>query len=380
MDFFSFNLENLLQYDNEWCKKMGFFNPYVDPFKYHFSPKIPTLDKKAYDKYQEHNWVYDKLLIARSQGIQCGELEELKKTKTNEIDYPIFIKPRWGHKSASSKNCYKIKNREELDTYLVLNEMMWSEFIDKTEGMTDFILLNGKIMHQITYEYSDVQNGFSDVWKYISPENKAPVKIVQWVQSNMGGYTGCINVQYRGDVIIEIGLRLSRGGAYIISTENKALLDNINNIVAKGIWDYSIEDEMNFKPYYSFKCFTNANIVYLFPQYVIDIFVRTYGVRPFYEYYFEPVGKEGMVFFQFLHDDFEVGLKLKNDMETVFTTCQYFFILFATIIITFVIISKNFKLGFILSLVLIFLIMTRYLNPLCINQNLYKVHKHLKNV
>lgn len=376
MDFFSFNVENLLGYDNEWCKKMGFFNPYVDPFKYHFSPKIPTLDKKAYDKYQEHNWVYDKLLIARSQGIQCGELEDLKTIKV--IEYPIFIKPRWGHKSASSKNCYKIKSKEELDQYFVLNEMMWSEFIDKTEGMTDFILLNGKIMHQITYEYSDIQNGFSDVWKYISPENKPHVKIIQWVQSNMGGYTGCLNVQYRGDVIIEIGLRLSRGGAYIISTENKALIDNINNIVSKGVWDYSIENEMGFKPYYSFKCFTNANIIYLFPQYFLDVFVNAYGVRPFYEYYFEPVGKDGMVFFQFLHDDFKTGMRLKNDMEMVFTLVQYFFILIA-VIITYIII-KDFRLGILILIIFVVLIMTRYLNPICINQNLYKVQKQLRNI
>jgi hypothetical protein len=378
MDFFSFNLEKLLDYDSKWCKTMGYFNPFIDPFKYHFTSKLPTLDKRAYDRYQEHNWVYDKLTIAKTQGIRCGELEELKKTKQNDIEYPIFIKPRWGHKSASSKNCYKIKDRNELNKYFILNEMMWSEFIDKTEGMTDFVMLNGKIMHQITYRYSDIQNGFSDVWKYISPENKPPIKIIQWVQTNMNGYTGCLNIQYRGDVIIEVGLRLARGGAYIISTENKALIQNINNVITNGSWDYLIDKEMYFKPFYSFKCFTNAPIIYLFPQKILDFFVNRYGVKPFYEYYFEPVGNDGIVFFQFLHGDFKEGVQLKNDFELSFSILQYIFIgLVAGI--TYLLIT-NLNYGLILLIVFLFLLMTRYLNPICINQNLYKVQKNLRNV
>ena len=37
----------------------------------------------------------------------------------------------------------------------------------------------------------------------------------------MKGYTGICNVQYRGKIIIEVGLRCARGGAYILNTKNK---------------------------------------------------------------------------------------------------------------------------------------------------------------
>ena len=39
---------------------------------------------------------------------------------------------------------------------------MWSEFIDGTEGMTDYITVNGRIVWQLTYIYSDEQQGFAD--------------------------------------------------------------------------------------------------------------------------------------------------------------------------------------------------------------------------
>ena len=68
---------------------------------------MPIFDGKAYKRYPQHNFVYDKLWIAKSQGLKGGKLENLRgKEKT--MTYPIFIKPRWGHLSASSKNCFKI--------------------------------------------------------------------------------------------------------------------------------------------------------------------------------------------------------------------------------------------------------------------------------
>ena len=36
---------------------------------------------------------------------------------------------------------------------------------------------------------------------------------------------------------------------------------------------------------------------------------------PFYEYYFEPTGKRSIIFFQFLHEDFEKGMKTKKQLE-----------------------------------------------------------------
>ena len=105
----------LVKYDNNWCKLMGFFNPYTDPFDTLFIKKIPMFDKQAFNMYPKYNFVYDKLWICQSQKINCGTLQSI--TKDSDIQYPIFIKPRWGHLSASSKNCFKINSYNEISKY-----------------------------------------------------------------------------------------------------------------------------------------------------------------------------------------------------------------------------------------------------------------------
>ena len=84
MSIFSFFLNN----DVEWCEFMDYFNPYEDPFDHILSESIPIFDKMAFEKYPEHNFVYDKLFIAKSQGIMCGKLENIK---TKNLKFPIFI-------------------------------------------------------------------------------------------------------------------------------------------------------------------------------------------------------------------------------------------------------------------------------------------------
>ena len=84
--------------------------------------------------------------------------------------------------------------------------------------------------------YSDKQNGFSDDWKLVSPALTPPVNVVEWVNINMTEFTGIVNAQYRDAKIIEIGLRLARGGAYIISTQNEALIKNGIKRVANGLY------------------------------------------------------------------------------------------------------------------------------------------------
>lgn len=366
--------KTIVKYEIPWCNMMGFFNPYSDPFRHFISKNIPDFDNQAFYKYKEHNFVYDKLWVARSQGMMCGELKNLQQNEN--ITLPIFIKPRWGHETASSKNCFKIKSWDELNSHRNTPDMMWSEFIDAKEQMTDYILLNGTIVHQITYVYSESQNEFIDDWKYISPDNKPIPKITDWVNNNLTNFTGAVNVQYRDDKIIEVGLRLARGGAYILSTKNESLITNINNVVDKGFWDHSIPTENYFfTPFYSFKCYTQAPVIYIYPQYVIDYIMKKYGAMPFYEYYFEPSGKDGMVVFQFMHNDFNTGMQAKRHIETIITFAQYMFILlFISCLIIF---YFNKIIGLIMLIVVILLFNTRFLNPLGTQYQEWKAIKQM---
>jgi len=305
-------MHRMKEIDHTYSSWLGIFNPY-DTFPYKLSKSIPQFDSQAYRSNPQHRRVYDKLFVVQSQHVPCGELEDLRGQ--TDIPYPIFIKPRWGHKTASSKDCYKIKSYEELVPHFRKPHMMWSTFIKAKEGMTDFILVNGEIVYQLTYVYSEQQYGFADVWKYVSSDNVPPSDVVQWVNKHMAGYTGPLNVQYRDTLIIEVGMRFARSGMYIESTENKPLVDAINRMWETKTW--TVREEIRIQPFYSFKCWSPIPVLCLIPQHVLDIIMNRFGAMCFYEYYFEPTGRHSTVFFQFLHRDFNTGMRLKRLIETL---------------------------------------------------------------
>ena len=378
------NKKNLDNFDNIYSKIFHIRNPWEKSFKYRLEFSIPVKDGQAFKKFPEHRFFYDKLYIAKSQSLKCGTLDDLieKENCNNSIvDYPIFIKPRYGHKSGTSKNCYVVKNCDELSKYSDLKEMMWSEYLKENEGMTDFILENGRIVYQISYKYSETLNVFSEEWKYISSENKPPPIVIEWVNKNNRNYTGCLNVQYRGDKIIEVGMRLSRSGMYIMSTNNKDIIESINNLHLTKTWDYNADSKAYFEPFYSFKAWSPIPVYYIPPQYLMDFIMRITGCE-FHEYYFEPTGKKGVVFYQFNHKNFEKGMLIKNFLEKMILMMQILILISFIIIIYLIIAGKNKFISkkkiIIFIALIIFLYSTICLNSPIILNTMYKNQKQFR--
>ena len=368
--------KKILSNEEKWCDILKLHNPYSDNWNTLISKKVPDFDIQAYRRYKKYKFVYDKLWVAQSQGIECGTLESLKN-EDKLPEFPIFIKPRWGHKTSSSKNCFKIKDENELSKYLdKINDMMWSEYVAEKEQMTDFMLQQGQIMHQITYVYSSEQNGsIADEWKYIGPDSRPPQAINTWISNHLSGFTGVCNIQYRGEKIIEVGLRLARGGAYIYCTHNELLIRNINDLVETGNWNYLSHEELAFTPFYSFKCYISLPVVYIYPQYVMDTIMKLGGCMNFYEYYFEPSGNIGMVGFQFMKRDYNKGMMIKRVVETLLNFAQIFFYLMI-VLLAIVYVFKR-KYFFTIGFVVLFMYLSRILNPLSIHNNLLNAQKQM---
>jgi hypothetical protein len=370
---YEFILNRIKKYDKKWCKLMNYDNVYISAFKYPLTAMIEPYDIGAYKKYPEYNHVYDKLWVAKTQNMKCGRIELI--TEESDITYPIFIKPRWGHKTASSRNCYKIKTYEEIKKYQKLQNMMWSEFVDGTEEMTDFILIQGKIVYSITYKYSDAQHGYIDEWKYISPNNNCPDNIIQWVETHMKNFSGPVNIQYRKDKIIEVSLRLARGGAYIQATQNKALIENINKAVDIKVWDFSNEENIDFKSFYSFKSYTTSPLLYILPYNITKNILKSFNCDDFFEYYFEPSGNDGMVFLQFINKDFKKGMACKHFFENIVSLINYIFIFTFVACVIFIYLGIHKKYFFIIFTILCVLFTTQFLNPIDIHVKLNKAKK-----
>ena len=111
-------------------------------------------------------------------------------------------------------------------------------------------------------------------------------------------------------------------------------------------------------------------IVYVWPPHILDIIIRSQTSRPFYEYYFEPVGNEGMVFIQFMHDNLEEGLKIKKRIEWLFVLTQICTIILIILTILVLFSKWSFKYYFVVIMILLYL--TRFLNPINTSYTLYK--------
>jgi hypothetical protein len=189
----------------------------------------------------------------------------------------------------------------------------------------------------------------------------------------MKEFTGIVNIQHRDAKIIEVSLRLARGGAYLLSTENPALITNVNNIFLKKEWNHHVEKDMQFKPFYVYKCFTTLPIVYVWPQKIIDGFMEKRSAKPFYEYYFEPVGKSGMVFFQFMDDNFERGMQTKKEMEELFNKSQI--VAYVLIALAILLLLSQWSYRYFFFFIVLLLFLTRLFNPIMVNYKLYKAQK-----
>ena len=355
--------------DKAYCKLLGIFNPYT-AMPNRLDSSFPRYDGTAFKKNPRYNFVYDKLFVAQSQGMQAGELDELRP-KDTPIDYPIFIKPRYGHMTASSKYCYKIKSREELDKHFEKEHMMWSEFVNDTEGMTDFVVVDGQIVYHLSYVYSDKQYGFADVWKKIDPSLNPPSEIVEWVLKYFTGYTGPVNVQYRSKSIIEVGMRFARSGMYIESSGSKTLVDDINEMWKTKVWPNHRPEDYVFKPFYSFKCWSQMPVLYLIPQHILDVIMKSNKTMPFYEYYFEPTGGLNTVFFQFLHHDFEQGMRVKKIVERLSLVFNVLILLLLLVGILYALFTGCFSILY----VFLFLYLTNFDNSLIVVIHQFKNQK-----
>ncbi len=101
--------------------------------------------------------------------------------------------------------------------------------------------------------------------------------------------------------------------------------------------------------------------------------MNNYKCKPFYEYYFEPVSKNKLCFFQFIHNDFETGMKVKKILENIFKLSQVFFIGF--FLITILALLYNKAIGKILLIIFIILYSTRLLTPLNTQRSTFKMYK-----
>ena len=163
---------------------------------------IPTDDMLAYRLYPDHNWIYNKLLICKTQGLEHGP-HGLVPSK-----FPVFSKPIYNLRGMGIGTRI-INNLDELE-YHCLPGHMWMPLLEGEHVSSDVVVINGEPVWWRHAIGRPLGGSAFDYWAILAqPQPDIEAYCGQWLQSNLRSYTGIVNLETISSKIIECHLRLS---------------------------------------------------------------------------------------------------------------------------------------------------------------------------
>ena len=163
---------------------------------------VPVKDYDAYQLFPKYRWIYNKLTIAEIQGLTCAPHGVIPTS------FPVFSKPIFNLKSMGAGSRILHNYQEYLDNYSPGH--MWSELLDGEHISTDLAVLYGKVVWLAHTRGHPMPGGTFDRWD-INVEIPCEHEryLIQFVETNLEGYSGMLNAEMIDGRIIEAHLRFS---------------------------------------------------------------------------------------------------------------------------------------------------------------------------
>ncbi len=163
---------------------------------------VPADDPEAWAWNPKHRWVFDKLQLALSQGLDAGPHGLTPK------HFPVFSKPifNFGGMGAGSRVIASASAYAHHST----PGHMWMPLLDGPHISTDMAVVDGDVAWIRHATGRPTSGGMFDYWTVHAdamPDHEARLRL--WAKGNLGGYTGIINAETIGGTIIDAHLRFS---------------------------------------------------------------------------------------------------------------------------------------------------------------------------
>lgn len=164
--------------------------------------RIPTEDADAWAWYPQHKWVYNKLSIAESQGLECGP------HGLEPPAFPVFSKPVFNMRGMGAGSRVLRTRREYLANQRPGH--IWMPLLTGEHVSTDVAVVSGAAKWWRHAIGVPLEGGMFDHWIVLAagrPEIEAWCG--DWLRRNLPDYTGMVNVETIGARIIEVHLRFA---------------------------------------------------------------------------------------------------------------------------------------------------------------------------
>jgi hypothetical protein len=190
---------------------------------------IPTDDTDAFKFNPRHRWIYNKLLVARSQGLESG-LHDLAPPR-----YPVFCKPVTNLKGMGTGSCV-LQDERDYREYCTPGKF-WMRLMSGEHISTDWAVVRGETSW---WRHTLGIPGIAGTFDYWMIQARARPRLESycrsWIRTYLPDYTGMLNIETIGGRIIEAHLRFADqwpdlyGGAW---------LDAMVRLYQHHVWDFS---------------------------------------------------------------------------------------------------------------------------------------------
>jgi hypothetical protein len=197
---------------------------------------IPTDDFDAWPWYPKHNWIYDKLRIAQSQGFTSGPHGVMPPA------FPVFSKPITNLKGMGVGSRVVSSEKEMLACSTPGH--FWMPLLEGPHVSTDCAVVKGQVKW---LRHSTGVPGPEGTFKYWTlhademPEVATYLKA--WVSKYMAAYTGMMNFETIGGKIIEAHLRFADQWCDL---NGKGWIEAMVRLYADGTWDYEEQRRVGY--------------------------------------------------------------------------------------------------------------------------------------
>ena len=166
------------------------------------SANIPTEDCDAWQWYPAHRWIYNKLAVALSQKLEAGP------HGTPPTRFPVFSKPIFNLKGMGVGSRV-LNSQAEYDSHYTPGHF-WMTLLEGRHVSSDVAVVDGKPHWWRHVTGKPAGGGTFDYWTvHAEPDAVIESHCGAWIESNLAGYTGMLNLETIGGKIIEAHLRFA---------------------------------------------------------------------------------------------------------------------------------------------------------------------------
>jgi hypothetical protein len=160
---------------------------------------IPTDDPETWAWNPKYAWVFDKLRLALSQGLDAAPQGMTPQR------FPVFSKPIYNFGGMGAGTCVLADITDY--TQNAAPGHMWMPLLAGSHVSTDAAIVNGSVVWMRHTTGRPTTHGMYDYWTvHALPNSELQHSLTIWISANLTAYTGMLNIETIGGTIIDVHL------------------------------------------------------------------------------------------------------------------------------------------------------------------------------